>query len=50
MAKTNYYSSACVFVMEFRIKFETMKHRDNAVGDFGNRGQSWHGALIFYYD
>ena len=46
--KMNDYSSICVVIMDFKIKFETMKHRKNVVGDFGNKGLSWHGTLVFH--
>ena len=42
-------SSFCVVVMDYKMKFETMKHLENAVEDFGKRGLSWHGVLVFYY-
>ena len=30
-------SYICVVIMEFQMKFETTKHRDNAVENFVNR-------------
>ena len=48
MSKMNYDSSVCVVIMDFKIKFETMKHRENAVENFRSRGLSWHDALDFY--
>ena len=41
-------SSIYVVVMEFKMKFETMKYRESAVNCFGNRGLSWNDALVFY--
>ena len=35
-------SSVCVVVMDFNIKFDTMKHSDNAVENFGNKCILWH--------
>ena len=34
MANMNDYSSVCVVVMEFKMKFETINHRENAVDIF----------------
>ena len=48
MAKLNYDSSVCVVVMEFKMKFETMKYRESAVNCFVNRGLSCNYALVFY--
>ena len=47
MTKINDYSSVWVVVMDFKMNFETMKHCDNSVENFGKRGLSWNGALVF---
>ena len=47
MEKLDGDSSISVVVMEFKMKFEMMKHRDNSVENFVKRGLSWHGALVF---
>ena len=38
-----------MFIMDFKTKFKTMKHRKNAVGNFEKRGLSWNGTLDLYY-
>ena len=48
MEKINDGSSVCVVVMNFKMNFETMKHRENTVENFGKRGISWHVNLVFY--
>ena len=40
MSKMNDDSYFCVVIMDFNIKFETMKQRNNAVENFGKRGLS----------
>ena len=37
MSKMNDDSYFCVVIMDFNIKFETMKQRNNAVENFGKR-------------
>ena len=48
MKKINYGSSVCVVVMNFNMRFKTIKQQKNVVFNYGNRGISWHGDLIFY--
>ena len=38
-----------IIVIDFKMKFEPMKHREKTVEHFGKRGISWHGALIRYF-
>ena len=48
MKKMNDDSYVYVVVVDFKIKFETIKHPYNAFEHFGKRVLSWHGALVFY--
>ena len=34
--------------VEFKMIFDTTKHRYNSVENFEQRGLSWHGSLVFY--
>ena len=34
--------------VEFKMNFDTTKHRYNSVENFEKRGLSWHGSLVFY--
>ena len=49
MEKINDDSSVFVVVVDFKMKFETMTHHENDVGNFVKRDISWHGILVFYY-
>ena len=41
-------SFLCVFLTDFKTKFESTKHCNNPVENFEKRGLAWHGALVFY--
>ena len=41
-------SSIFVVIMDFKMKLEKMKHRENIVNNFGKRGLLWHGTLVLY--
>ena len=48
MEKINDASSVFVVVVDFKMKFETMTHHENDVGNFVKRDISWHGILVLY--
>lgn len=37
-------------LIDYKMKFESIRYREKSVEFFGKRGSSWHGAVIFYSD
>jgi hypothetical protein len=34
-------------VMDFKMKFDAMYYREKAIGFYGKKGSSWHGATVY---
>lgn len=42
-------SHECVVLIDYKMKFEPVYHREKTVDHYGKRGISWHGSMITYY-
>ena len=48
-ARTKKDGTKCIWVIDFKQKFEAMSARETQTEGFGKRGMSWHGISVIFY-